>query len=444
MEFVGSPLFGLPGTSVTFTDQSTGDGPLETWFWTFGDSSSGSTDQNPVHVFSEVGLHTVTLSGSVSGEVGVTAKVDYIDIFATPVAAFTGLPLSGPPGVSITFTNTSTAQTYFWDFGDGSSGSVEESPVYTYAALGTYTVSLSGMTSGAIDIETKSNYIHVVNAPDVDFSGTPTKLAVNRAVAFTDRSTGSPSAWAWTFGDGGTASTQNPSHIYTTVGAYTVSLSGSVYTETGVSTKSNYIRVDPDVDFVGTPLGGVPGTVVTFTDKATGASTWEWRFGDASSGSTLQNPTHQYSAIGTYTVSLSGTTSGFVGVKIRSAYVIIASTPTAAASANQTSVLTGTTVEFTDTSTNDPTTWLWTFGDGGTASTRNPTHQYTTAGTYTVTMVSSNAGGSGTATLTITVLPSHNFTNSLKYRAIYPAGTWDTTLGSYVKTVYGNIDKNSS
>jgi PKD repeat protein len=57
-------------------------------------------------------------------------------------------------------------------------------------------------------------------------------------------------------------------------------------------------------------------------------------------------------------------------------------------------------VDFTDTSTGSPTSWLWTFGDGDTSTAQNPSHTYTAPGTYTVTLSASNATGSDTATRT--------------------------------------------
>jgi PKD repeat protein len=57
-------------------------------------------------------------------------------------------------------------------------------------------------------------------------------------------------------------------------------------------------------------------------------------------------------------------------------------------------------VTFTDASTNTPTSWAWTFGDGGTSTAQNPTHSYTAAGTYTVVLVATNAAGSNTKTRT--------------------------------------------
>jgi PKD repeat protein len=60
-------------------------------------------------------------------------------------------------------------------------------------------------------------------------------------------------------------------------------------------------------------------------------------------------------------------------------------------------------VEFTDTSTNAPTTWAWDFGDGETSDMQNPTHTYAAAGTYTVGLTATNDGGSDTFTTDVTV-----------------------------------------
>ena len=63
----------------------------------------------------------------------------------------------------------------------------------------------------------------------------------------------------------------------------------------------------------------------------------------------------------------------------------------------------GQTVSFTDASTGSPATWLWTFGDGSTSTAQNPTRTFTQPGTYAVTLVASNAGGSSSASRVVTV-----------------------------------------
>jgi PKD repeat protein len=81
--------------------------------------------------------------------------------------------------------------------------------------------------------------------------------------------------------------------------------------------------------------------------------------------------------------------------------------PTASFTASSTNGVAPLNVAFTDTSTGSPTSWAWTFGDTGTSTSENPSHTYTTPGTYTVTLIASNGGGSSTNTQTnlITVVP---------------------------------------
>lgn len=61
-------------------------------------------------------------------------------------------------------------------------------------------------------------------------------------------------------------------------------------------------------------------------------------------------------------------------------------------------------VEFTDNSSNSPTSWLWDFGDGNSSTQQNPTHDYATAGTYTVCLTASNSAGSNTTCMSVTVV----------------------------------------
>ena len=89
-----------------------------------------------------------------------------------------------------------------------------------------------------------------------NFSGTPTSGTAPLAVSFTDTSSNSPSAWSWTFGDGGTSTAQNPSHTYTTPGSYAVTLTASNAGGSDPETKTNYISVaaPPDFTIAATPI----------------------------------------------------------------------------------------------------------------------------------------------------------------------------------------------
>jgi PKD repeat protein len=79
--------------------------------------------------------------------------------------------------------------------------------------------------------------------PVADFSGNPISGNAPLSVYFTDESTGSPTSWDWSFGDGGTSQQQHPSHDYTSVNSYTVSLTAYNAQGQDTETKPDYITV---------------------------------------------------------------------------------------------------------------------------------------------------------------------------------------------------------
>lgn len=235
-------------------------------------------------------------------------------------------------------------------------------------------------------------------APTADFSGTPTSGAATLDVDFTDLSTGTPTSWLWDFGDGDTSTSQNPSHSYTFIGVYTVALTATNDQGSDTETKADYIVVGvaPAADFSGTPTSGDAPLTVDFTDLSTGDVTdWLWDFGDGGSD-VIPNATHVYAAAGTYTVALTVTGPAGTDTETKVDYITVtaAAAPVADFSADTTSGAVPLTVNFTDLSTNTPTSWLWLFGDGASDTVQNPTHIYSYVGTYTVTLTATNATGS--------------------------------------------------
>ncbi len=137
------------------------------------------------------------------------------------------------------------------------------------------------------------------------------------------------------------------------------------------------------------------GGSVAFTDLSDFYPTsWAWTFGDAGT-STSQNPTHVYATNGTYNVCLIATNAGGSSVQVCKQVVVTnaAVQPVAAFTwANPSGGL----VNFTDQSTNTPTSWAWDFGDGGNSSSQNPSHVYTANGAYYVCLTATNTAGSNT------------------------------------------------
>ena len=106
--------------------------------------------------------------------------------------------------------------------------------------------------------------------------------------------------WLWDFGDGSPLdSTQNPSHVYTEPGDYTVSLkvNNAIGCADSISREAYITIYPPLANFSANPTFGmsIPHTVF-FTDQSTLPDTWFWDFGDGST-STAQNPIHSYTSI---------------------------------------------------------------------------------------------------------------------------------------------------
>lgn len=105
-------------------------------------------------------------------------------------------------------------------------------------------------------------------------------------------------------------------------------------------------------------------------------------------------------------------------------------------SANATNVFTGTSVDFTDLTVNNPTTWSWDFGDGNNSTSQNPSNTYATAGTYTVSLTCTNAEGSDTETkvgyivVTDPTAPTSEFTADITNASVAQVITFtDLTTG---------------
>jgi len=163
----------------------------------------------------------------------------------------------------------------------------------------------------------------------------------------------------------------------------------------------------PVADFSGSPTSGTRQLTVTFTDLSTNSPTsWSWTFGDGNLSS-AENPSHTYASAGTYTVSLNATNAYGSDTETKTNYITVnEQTPAADFSADTTTGERPLTVTFTDLSTNNPTSWSWTFGDGNSSTAQNPSHTYVSSGTYTVSLTATNSGGSDTETKTnyITVI----------------------------------------
>lgn len=250
-----------------------------------------------------------------------------------PEAAFIATPTSGVYDLVVTFSenNIGEIESRLWDFGDGST-STEPDPTHTYTSPGTFSVSLTVTGPGGTDTFTCDSCIEVQELPPTaGFDVTPTSGTYDLLVSFTDASTGVITSKLWDFGDGTTSEEENPSHLYSEAGIYSVSLTvtGPGGGDTMVCDSCITVLDPPPVaSFLVTPTSGAGPLEVAFTDQSTGViSSRQWDFGDAGSGSEnssdLLSPVHNYQQPGTYQVTLVVTGPGGEDTSICSSCVVV-------------------------------------------------------------------------------------------------------------------------
>jgi PKD repeat protein len=272
----------------------------------------------------------------------------------------------------------------------------------TSTISGEYSEKILGLIPQDLEVQGVFTLTRSLDEPLASFSAKPSTGPAPLVVAFLDFSLGDPTGWAWDFGDGASSTEQYPSHTYDLPGLYTVTLTVSNLFGSHTLTETELISVTgpaaPVAYFEAHPTSGPVPLEVTFTDGSAGGPTsWAWAFGDGGT-STDQDPVHTYTAAGTYTVILTATNQYGSHTRTRNDYITVTEpqAPEAHFSADPTSGLAPLIVAFTDQSSNDPTSWDWDFGDGGSSTAQDPEHTYQSGGTFTVTLTASNAIGSDT------------------------------------------------
>lgn len=358
---------------ISFTDAS-GNQPEE-WFWTFGDGSTSSV-QNPQYEYEQPGNYEVCLE--VTSVCGQNQVCEMITVNCTnPQAGFS----SETNDLMVTLQDMSSndPEQWLWTFGDGNS-STQQNPAYTYETPGDYLVCLTAFNACG-----SNQLCETVNVsctgPVAAFDVMINQLNLN----LDDSSANNPESWLWTFGDGSSSTAQNPIYTYELPGSYTVCL--EVTSVCGTDQVCETVEVSciaPNAAFEAT----ANELAVNFTDQSSsGPTQWIWTFGDGTSVME-QNPQHTYDAPGTYEVCL--TVSSVCGSNISCTNVTVTClTPQAAFTYGAEELL----LSFTDNSTNEPTDWLWTFGDGNSSTESNPVYAYETPGIYEVCLEAGSVCG---------------------------------------------------
>ncbi len=363
-------------------------GATYTWTGPNGYTATGLTPSRPNCTLNMAGTYTcVTHVGSQTN----TATTEVV-IYAQPTANFTNTTVCA--GNTTQFTSTSTTNpagqtigSFQWNFGDGSTGTGQNA-THTYAQPGTYQATLTVSTGNGHCTDQITKTVTVEAAPTASF--TATTVCQGDATQFTSTSTGQAiNNYQWNFGDGSTGTGQNTTHTFTQPGNHQVTL--TVQTAGGCSdqiTQTVTVNAQPTASFNATTV--CQGEATQFTSTSTGQpNSFQWNFGDGQNG-TGQSANHTYTQPGTYHVTLTVQSASGCSDQITQV-VTVNALPTSNFTA--TSVCQGNPTQFTSTSTGQPNSFQWNFGDGSTGTGQTVSHNYSAAGSYPVTLNVQTAGG---------------------------------------------------
>ncbi|HRH69996.1 MAG TPA: PKD domain-containing protein [Flavobacteriales bacterium] len=355
--------------------------PIIGWAWDFGDGAT-DTVQSPSHLYAASGNYTVTLTSTTPYCSGTGTM--QVSVEAKPVAAFVPSATLGCAPLDVLFTNTSVGGVdAIWTFGDGGVSNAI-SPSHTYINVGTqdsvYTAQLIMSTASGCS-DTTSTPITVAPGVQALFSHNAVPGCAPLAVDFTNSSTGADN-YLWDFGDGTTSTATDPSHVFvnTTFFLETRSIRLIANSNAGCSdtlTQQILVYPTPDFTFVAQPDSGCSPHTVTFP-AVVGAVTYNWDFGDGSSGSG-PSPTHIYFNNTTvdvvYPITLIAS-NAFGCSDTTFDQVTVFPTPTAQLLIAPTTGCHPLTATLTNLSTG-ASTITWDYGDGGSADTSAISHEHT-------------------------------------------------------------------
>jgi PKD repeat protein len=378
--------------------------------------------------------------------------VEY-QLAGAPTAQLALTTLASPPytvrgdGTGSSATDGKTVTGYRFDWGDGSAATTTTTPTaqHTYSGPGTYTVSLIVTDSGGRTSPAATRSVTFTAEAPPTARVTATQLANPQLTVRADGSGSTDpdvtpiASCSVNFGDGSqpvviTPPTTTCDHTYSAPGTYTVTL---IATDTGglasspatasVTVQAEQVPVArlSVTQLVPTPPQTVRADGSTSTDPDyTPIASYRFDWGDGSAATTTTAPTataqHAYAAGGTYTVTLIATDSGGnASAPVTQSITVAPETPPTAGLAVTQLVTPALTVRAdgstsTDSDLTPIASYRFTWGDGTaavttTAPTATAQHTYSTAGTYTVTMIATDTGGNASSPVTqsITVVPEN-------------------------------------
>ena len=390
----GLPFKGCVPATVTMHPVVVSAEPVASWAWDLGDGTS-ATDSVPTHVYIKPGSYTVVLTITTQSGCTSTYRVPNAVITDTiPPVNFIADPLNACASMSVSFTDQSGGNilSWQWSFGDNST-SLAQNPTHKYGDTGTYNITLIVTNTACSDTLTKANYVHVL--PPIARFNVNYTCSDRYTRTFTDMSIGGVTR-VWDFGDGTTDTSLNPVHTYAASGQYTVTetVTNGICTDIKMTTVSILVQ-HPYIVQSPTDSSLCKYTQIQLSAAGYAASSivaFNWNFGDGTGSNAGAVVTHAYAASGNYTPVLITTDVQNCSDTMQVSPSLHVFGPAASFSNVAGTCLSNGNISFNDNSATDGihniVQWSWAYGDGATDNlTAGPfAHQYTSAGSYTVTL----------------------------------------------------------
>lgn len=294
----------------------------------------------------------------------------------------------------VVFTSVApNANTYEWDFGDGSTKSPDANPTHEYAKNGNYTVIFIAKNSKNQIVKTLK--ISIGDAPKPVSKFTYKNLGDAKIDFVNDSQNGE--TFVWYFGNGDSSNTKSVQYQYKLNGNYQVKLVAKSVNGISESVQSIAIidAIKPTAKFSFKSLGN---GLIAFSNESLNADSYVWSFGNGST-STDKNPENTYLVNGTYEIKL--VAKNYNGETEYKQTLTVADAPKPSANFSYTYGSNGS-VYFTNLSAN-ATSYQWSFGNGQTSTLQSPSVTYSSNTNYSVTLTAKNANGENTAVKTVSI-----------------------------------------
>ncbi|HJW17255.1 MAG TPA: PKD domain-containing protein [Flavisolibacter sp.] len=406
-DFTISQTGGCSPLTVSFTNQTRGASAGASYLWDLGNGNV-STETNAAAIYTEEKTYTVKLTVTDANKTTFVTKT--VTVYKKPSIQLSTDITRGCAPLNATLTATATAgdgtiQNYFWDFGDGNtlSGSGPQVPhTYTFAQQASVSLTVTN-SMGCQSTLLKDSLIEVLPVLEASFAANQTFLCrINDAVTFTNTSKGPGTlSYAWTFGDGSTSTTKEPSHVFNTRGTYDVSLQvKSSEGCTNTKTLTGYLNVANYQSEIIAPNINCTGQEMKFLNRSTPQPFMtQWNIPEFGDGYTYGQQSVVYYVYnpGTYKLRMINTFGGCKDTVYKDFTVKKSPNLNGWIAERASPCAIPVDVQFKDT-TSDAVKWNWNFFcnyncPAPDATIKEPIKKFDFASTYNVMLTVTNAEG---------------------------------------------------